>query len=95
MAILRKKEELDGYQVNDDVIKYIATNIKSNIRELEGALNKLMACSRLEKKEITIEMAEQELRDIISPDEKREVTPELIINTVAEHFGIRPEDIKG
>lgn len=54
-----------------------------------------MACSRLEKKEITIEMAEQELRDIISPDEKREVTPELIINTVAEHFGIRPEDIKG
>lgn len=40
-------------------------------------------------------MAEQELRDIISPDEKREVTPELIINTVAEHFGIRPEDIKG
>lgn len=95
MAILRKKEELDGYQVNDEVIKYIATNIKSNIRELEGALNKLMACSRLEKKEITIEMAEQELRDIISPDEKREVTPELIINTVAEHFGIRPEDIKG
>ena len=95
VAILRKKEELDGYQVNDEVIKYIATNIKSNIRELEGALNKLMACSRLEKKEITIEMAEQELRDIISPDEKREVTPELIINTVAEHFGIRPEDIKG
>ena len=40
MAILRKKEELDGYQVNDEVIKYIATNIKSNIRELEGALNK-------------------------------------------------------
>ena len=50
MAILRKKEELDGYQVNDDVIKYIATNIKSNIRELEGALNKLMACSRTWKK---------------------------------------------
>lgn len=70
MAILRKKEELDGYQVNDEVIKYIATNIKSNIRELEGALNKLMACSRLEKKEITIEMAEQELRDIISSGRK-------------------------
>lgn len=95
MAILHKKEDMDGYNVSEDVIKYIANNIKSNIRELEGALNKLMACSRLEKKEITIEMAEQELRDIISPDEKREVTPELIINTVAEHFGIRPEDIKG
>ena len=95
MAILHKKEDMDGYNVSEDVIKYIANNIKSNIRELEGALNKLMACSRLEKKEITIEMAEQELRDIISPDEKREVTPERIINTVAEHFGIRPEDIKG
>lgn len=95
MAILRKKEELDGYKVDDKVIEYIATNIKSNIRELEGALNKLMACSKLEKKEITIEMAERELRDIISPDEKREITADLIINTVSEHFGIRPEDIKG
>ena len=90
-----KKEELDGYKVNDKVIEYIATNIKSNIRELEGALIKLMACSKLEKKEITIEMAERELRDIISPDEKREITADLIINTVSEHFGIRPEDLKG
>lgn len=95
MAILRKKEELDGYTIDDEVIKYIATNIKSNIRELEGALNKLIACSRLEKKEITIQMAEEELKDIISPDEKREITPDLIIETVAEHFGINAADIKG
>ena len=95
MAILRKKEELDGYSIDDEVIKYIATNIKSNIRELEGALNKLIACSRLEKKAITIEMAQEELQDIISPDEKKEVTPALIIDTVAEHFGITPDDIKG
>ncbi|MFQ9394434.1 MAG: helix-turn-helix domain-containing protein [Lachnospiraceae bacterium] len=87
-----EKEELDGYQVNDEVIKYIATNIKSNIRELEGALNKLIPCSR-RKKEIAIEMAEQELRDITLSDGKRG-HPELIINTVASHFGIRPEDIK-
>ena len=95
MGILRKKEELDGYSIDDEVIKYIATNIKSNIRELEGALNKLIACSRLEKKAITIEMAQEELQDIISPDEKKEVTPALIIDTVAEHFGITPDDIKG
>ena len=95
MAILRKKEELDGYSIDDDVIQYIATNIKSNIRELEGALNKLIACSRLENKEITIQMAEEELRDIISPDEKRIITPDVIIETVAEHFGITPGDIKG
>ena len=49
MAILRKKEEIDGYNIDDEVIRYIATNIKSNIRELEGALNKLVALSNLEK----------------------------------------------
>lgn len=95
MAILRKKEELDGYTIDDEVIKYIATNIKSNIRELEGALNKLMAFSNLEKREITVELAEEALKDIISPDDKKEITPELIIDIVAEHFHIKPEDIKG
>jgi chromosomal replication initiator protein len=95
MAILRKKEEMDGYNIDDDVIKYIATNIKSNIRELEGALNKLMAFSNLEKREINVALAEEALKDIISPDEKREVTPELIITTVAEHFHVSENDIKG
>src|SRR5699024_7590439 len=54
MAILRKKEELDGYNVDDSVIEYIATNIKSNIRELEGSLNKIMAYANLEKREVTL-----------------------------------------
>lgn len=93
MAILRKKEELDGYDIDDEVIKYIATNIKSNIRELEGALNKLIACAKLEKREITVELAEKALQDIISPDAPKEITPELIINTVADHFNITPADI--
>jgi chromosomal replication initiator protein len=95
MAILRKKEELDGYDIDDEVIKYIATNIKSNIRELEGALNKLIAYSNLEKREINVDLAEKALKDIISPDEKREVTPELIIEVVAEHFNISSTDIAG
>jgi len=95
MAILRKKEEMDGYKIDDEVIKYIAMNIKSNIRELEGALNKLMAFSNLEKREINIASAEEALKDIISPDERREITPQLIIDIVAEHFNIKPEDIKG
>lgn len=93
MAILRKKEELDGYNIDDDVIKYIATNIKSNIRELEGALNKLIACAKLEKKEITVDLAEKALQDIISPDAPKEITPELIINTVAEHYNIPASDL--
>ena len=54
IAILRKKQELDGYSVSDDVIEYIASNIKSNIRELEGALNKIIAYANLEKREITL-----------------------------------------
>ncbi|WP_343246573.1 chromosomal replication initiator protein DnaA [Diplocloster hominis] len=95
MAILRKKEEMDGYNIDDEIIKYIATNIKSNIRELEGALNRLNALAKLEKKEITIEFAEEALKDIISPDAKKEITPELIIDVVAEHFHISSADIKG
>ncbi|MCC8105222.1 MAG: chromosomal replication initiator protein DnaA [Clostridiales bacterium] len=95
MAILQKKEELDGYNIDNEVIKYIAMNVKSNIRELEGALNKLIAMSRLDKKEINVALAEEAIKDIISPDSKKEITPELIINTVAEHFQITPEDIKG
>lgn len=95
MAILRKKEELDGYNIDDEVIQYIATNIKSNIRELEGALNKLIAMSKLEQKEINLDLAKDALRDMISPDGKRELTPEIIIQTVAEHFGISTKDILG
>ena len=93
MAILHKKEEMDGYNIDNEVIKYIATNIKSNIRELEGALNKLVALSNLENREITVELAEEALKDIISQDLKRDITPQLIIDTVAEHFGISSADI--
>ena len=95
MAILRKKEELDGYDIDDEVIQYIATNIKSNIRELEGALNKLIAMSNLQKKEINLDLAKDALRDMISPDTKREITPDIILHTVAEHFGFSPSDIQG
>ncbi|WP_294150970.1 chromosomal replication initiator protein DnaA [uncultured Clostridium sp.] len=93
MAILRKKEELEGYNIDNEVIKYIATNVKSNIRELEGALTKIVALSKLNKREITIELAEEALKDLISPNEMKEVTPELIIQVVADHFGITPLDI--
>ena len=95
MAILRKKEELDGYNVGDDVIEYIAKNIKSNIRELEGSLNKIIAYANLAKREINLSLAEQVLKDIISPNEKKIITPEYIISTVAEHFDLSPADIMG
>ena len=88
MAILHKNEEMNGYNISEDVIKYIATNIKSNIRELEGALTKIVALSRLNKCDITLGLAEEALKDIISPNAQREVTPNLIIQVVSDHFGI-------
>ena len=98
MAILRKKEELDGlerYHIPDEVMQYIANNIKSNIRELEGSLNKLIALSNLENKPIDIPLAAEALKDMISPDNNRVITPELIIDVVSEHFNISVADIKG
>ena len=99
MAILRKKEERDskekGYHLDDEVIQYIATNIKSNIRELEGALNRITAMSSLEHREITVELAQEALKDMISPNAKREITPDLILIAVAEHYHIKIDDIKG
>ena len=93
MAILRKKEELEGYNIDNEVIKYIATNIKSNIRELEGALTKIVALSKLNKKEITIELAEEALKDLISPGEVKNITPEYIVSMVAEQYEVSPEEI--
>ena len=69
-------------------MNYIASNIKSNIRELEGALNKLVAYANLEKTEITMEIAIKELSNIITPDKPKEITPQLIIEVVSEHFQI-------
>ena len=88
MAILRRKVESDDMVLSDDILNYIANNIKSNIRELEGALNKLLAYSNLEKTDITMEIAQKELQNIITPDKPREITPQLIIEVVSEHFQI-------
>ena len=98
MAILRKKEELDGlekYHIPDEVMQYIANNIKSNIRELEGSLNKLIALSNLENKPIDIPLAAEALKDMISPDDTRAVSPELIMDVVSEHFNVPVAELKG
>lgn len=99
MAILQKKIELDKlekYNIPLDVIQYIATNIKTNIRELEGSLNKLIALYRLNNNEgpIDISLAAEALKDMISSDNNREVTPELILDIVAEHFNVSVADLK-
>jgi len=93
MAILRKNAEIYDHKIDEEAIKYIATNINSNIRELEGAFNKLIAFAKLNKVELSLASAEEALKDIIYPNKAKEITPTLIINVVAEHFGVKPEDI--
>ena len=93
MAILRKKAETENLEVPNDILEYIATNIKSNIRELEGSLTKLTAYSKFTHRNLSVELAEDALRDIIFPNESRDITPELIIKVVSDHFGITPADI--
>ena len=88
MAILRKKAENDNFYIDDEILNYIANNIKSNVRELEGALNKLLAYNVLCNETITMDIAQQELQNIITPDKPREITPQLIIEVVTEHFNI-------
>ena len=98
MAILRKKEELDGlerYHIPDEVMQYIANNITSNNRELEGSLNKLIALANLENKPIDIPLAAEALKDMISPNNTREITPELIIEVVSDHFNVPAAELKG
>lgn len=95
MAILKNNIENKGIDIKEDVLDYIATNVTSNIRELNGALNKLIAFTQLEKdRTITLEIAERELRDIIAPDSPNVITPEFIIHIVCNKFDVTPEEIK-
>lgn len=93
MAILKKREELDGLSIDYEVMKYIAANINSNIRELEGALTQIVARSRLNHMEVNVELAQEALKNLISPNDKKEITVEFIIDVVSEHFNISSSDI--
>ena len=95
IAILRKKADRDNLHVPDEVMAYIAKNIVSNIRELEGSLNKLIALANLENKPIDIPLAAEALKDMISPNNTREITPELIIEVVSDHFNVPAAELKG
>ena len=91
MAILNRKAELDRIDIPGEVMEYVANNINSNIRELEGALNKICVFSTLENKPITLELAEKALKDTI--DNQKEITPQLIMDIVSEHYSISVSDI--
>jgi chromosomal replication initiator protein len=94
LAILRSKIQSDNIQISDSVVSYIASNIKNNIRELEGCLIKLLAHSSIYKTDISVELAKRILIDFIKEKEKR-ITLERIIQTVSEFYNIDAEEIKG
>ena len=93
IAILQKKADNERFMLPDDVAEYIARAIKSNVRELEGALTRLMAYASLTGATVSLATAQQVLRNIIASQEKR-VTIDLIQKRVSEHFNLREQDLK-
>ena len=94
IAILRKKANIESILVPDDVMLYIASNIKSNIRELEGALIRVVAYSSLTNRDVTEELAQEALKDILSNSKPVEITVDLIKEVVSKTFKIKMEDFQ-
>ena len=95
IAILRKKAERDPFGMNEDVLSFIAENITDNIRELEGALIRVTAYSSLTREPLSAEMARQVLGDILTNQQPRMVTPQLILDRTATQFGYTIDEIIG
>ncbi len=93
IAILQKKADSEHFQLPDDVAEFIARSIKSNVRELEGALTRLFAYSSLTGAPANLSTAQQALRSIIASQEKK-VTIEIIQKRVGEQFGLRDQELK-
>lgn len=93
MAILRKKAELEHYDISDEVLQYISDNVLSNIRELEGSLTKIIAFSKISHQPIDLAFAQDVLKDYISPELSDIVTCKRILEIVADHFGVSTSDI--
>lgn len=93
MAILKKKADVEGLNIPNDVMGYIATKIKSNIRELEGALIRTVAYSSLTNRKINVDLATEALKDIISKKQGKHVTINLIQDIVSSYFNLRIDDL--
>ncbi|MBP5184997.1 MAG: chromosomal replication initiator protein DnaA [Lachnospiraceae bacterium] len=96
MAILKRKLDSSGIDLNEEILEYIAENVTSNIREMEGSLNKIVAIYRLQrlsKDQITLDVAKDALKSIISTKKTRKVDINYIAEIVAEHYNISINDI--
>lgn len=92
IAILRKKAETEGIIVPNEVLEFIAKKIKANIRELEGALTRIVAYSSLTNREISVDLTSEALKDIISSSRPKQVTVDLIKDVVSQYYNIRTEE---
>jgi chromosomal replication initiator protein len=95
MAIMQNKARQENLTVPSEVLRYIATYVTSNVRELEGALITVLAYSRLTEQKITLSMAEDVLRDLVGSDRIKPITAEQVQRAVAEHFDVRIADLRG
>jgi chromosomal replication initiator protein len=93
VAIIRKKAAAEKAEIPNDVALFIAGTVKTNVRELEGRLNRVLAFSSLTGKPVSVELARETLRDILGHEENRAI-PSEIIKTVASHYGLRVSDLK-
>lgn len=94
IAILRKKAQMENLNVPNDVMVFIADKIASNIRELEGALNRVIAYSSLTESEVSVELATEALKDILSSAKAKVINCSTIQEAVARYFDIKPEEFK-
>jgi chromosomal replication initiator protein len=94
IAILRKKADMEKLEIDDEVLVFIAKRIESNIRELEGALTRIVAYASLTNSTLDVSIADEALKDIISNHRPRKITPELIQNVIADYYQLKVEDLK-
>ncbi len=94
IAILKKKADVENLNIPNDVMEYVANKIQSNIRELEGALIRIVAFSSLTNKEISVDLASEALKDIISNRASKQITINLIQDIVSSYYNLRIEDFK-
>ncbi|WP_413628028.1 chromosomal replication initiator protein DnaA [Fructilactobacillus vespulae] len=94
-AILRAKAKSEGLDVDDNIMSYIASQIDSNVRELEGALSRIKAFSSLKQEPISIDLVSEALRPLKLEKDKNAITPDTIIKATASYFNISPKEIKG
>lgn len=93
IAILRNRARLDNLDVDDEIIQFIAEHVVSNIRELEGSLTRVVAYSQLRRRPLTLDLTVEALRDLLPDVKKKDVTPQIIKNTVSEYYSISLESL--